>query len=182
MFDRDILKSLSHWKEKKDRKPLILRGARQVGKTTAISLFSEQFDHYLYLNLEIKSERDIFEKDYSIEELLQAIFFYKNQQTPTGSVLIFIDEIQNCASAVSYLRYFYEVFPDLHVIAAGSLLETLIDTHISFPVGRVEYLVMKPLSFKEFLNAVSETASLDILIPVEQSQYLWRALQLARTF
>ncbi len=163
MFDRDILKSLSHWKEKKDRKPLILRGARQVGKTTAISLFSEQFDHYLYLNLEIKSERDIFEKDYSIEELLQAIFFYKNQQTPTGSVLIFIDEIQNCASAVSYLRYFYEVFPDLHVIAAGSLLETLIDTHISFPVGRVEYLVMKPLSFKEFLNAVSETASLDIL-------------------
>ncbi len=80
------------------------------GKPQPSAFFSEQFDHYLYLNLEIKSERDIFEKDYSIEELLQAIFFYKNQQTPTGSVLIFIDEIQNCASAVSYLRYFYEVF------------------------------------------------------------------------
>ncbi len=163
MFDRDILKKLSSWKEKSDRKPLILRGARQVGKTTAINLFSEQFDQYLYLNLEIKAERDIFEQGHSIEELLQAIFFYKNQQKPKGAVLIFIDEIQSCPSAVSYLRYFYEAFPDLYVIAAGSLLETLIDTHISFPVGRVEYLVMKPLSFKEFLGALSETASLDIL-------------------
>ncbi|CCK80723.1 MULTISPECIES: ATP-binding protein [Desulfobacula] len=169
MFNRDILNNLSSWKDKKDRKPLVLRGARQVGKTTAINLFSEQFNQYLYLNLEIKTERDIFEQNRSIEELVQAIFFYKNQQNRKGSVLIFIDEIQNCPSAVSYLRYFYESFPDLYVIAAGSLLETLIDTHISFPVGRVEYLVMRPLSFKEFLNALSETASLDILnktIPV----------------
>lgn len=163
MFNRDVLKNLSRWKEKEDRKPLILRGARQVGKTTAINLFSEQFDQYLYLNLEIKAERDIFDQDHSIEELLQAIFFYKNQQNRNGATLIFIDEIQNCPSAVSYLRYFYEAFPDLYVIAAGSLLETLIDTHISFPVGRVEYLVMKPLNFKEFLSALSETASLDIL-------------------
>ena len=169
MFNRDILKNLSSWKGKKDRKPLILRGARQVGKTTVVTLFSEQFDQYLYLNLEIKAERDIFEQGHSIEELVQAIFFYKNRQNNKGSVLIFIDEIQNCPSAVSYLRYFYEAFPDLYVIAAGSLLETLIDTHISFPVGRVEYLVMKPLNFKEFLNALSEAAGLDILnktIPV----------------
>jgi len=115
------------------------------------------------LNLEIKEERSVFEQDYLIEELLQAIFFYKNQVKHEGKILIFIDEIQDCPSAVSYLRYFYEAFPDLYVIAAGSLLETLIDTHISFPVGRVEYLVMKPLSFKEFLNALSETASLGIL-------------------
>ena len=169
MFNRDILKNLTGWKEKNDRKPLVLRGARQVGKTTAINLFSEQFDQYLYLNLEIKTDRDIFEQGYSIEELVQAIFFHKNQQNRKGRVLIFIDEIQNCPSAVSYLRYFYESFPYLYVIAAGSLLETLIDTHISFPVGRVEYLVMRPLSFKEFLSALSETASLDILnktIPV----------------
>ncbi|MCP3930467.1 MAG: AAA family ATPase, partial [Bacteroidetes bacterium] len=71
MFNRDILKKLSSWKEKNERKPLILRGARQVGKTTAINLFSEQFDQYLYLNLEIKAERDIFERDHSIEELVQ---------------------------------------------------------------------------------------------------------------
>ena len=148
---------------------MILRGARQVGKTTAIHLFSERFDQYLHLNLEIESERNIFEKGYRIEELIQAIFFYKNQEMREGEILIFIDEIQACPSAVSYLRYFYEAFPDLYIIAAGSLLETLIDTHISFPVGRVEYLVMKPLSFKEFLGALSETTSLDTLtktIPV----------------
>ncbi len=169
MFNRDILKKLSSWREKSDRKPLILRGARQVGKTTAINLFSEQFEQYLYLNLEIKAERNIFEHDHCIEDLLQAIFFHKNQVRSNGSILIFIDEIQNSPSAVSYLRYFYEEFPDLYVIAVGSLLETLIDAHISFPVGRVEYLVMKPLSFKEFLNALSEKSSLDILnrnIPV----------------
>ncbi len=169
MFNRDILKNLSGWRKKKDRKPLILRGARQVGKTTAINLFSEQFEQYLYLNLEIKAEQNIFEQNHSIEDLLQAIFFHKNQVRNNSSILIFIDEIQNSPSAVSYLRYFYEAFPELYVIAAGSLLETLIDTHISFPVGRVEYLVMKPLSFKEFLNALSEKSSLDILnggIPV----------------
>ena len=163
MFKRDILGKLSAWAIKKDRKPLILRGARQVGKTTAVNLFSEQFDQYLYLNLEQKEERDIFEQDYTIEELIQAIFFYKDQVKRKGKILIFIDEIQTCPSAVSSLRFFYEAFPDLYIIAAGSLLETLIDTHISFPVGRVEYLVMKPLSFKEFLNALDEQNSLDII-------------------
>jgi hypothetical protein len=101
MFNRDVLNELSSWREKKDRKPLILRGARQVGKTTAINLFSGQFEQYLYLNLEIKAERDIFEQDHSIEDLLQAIFFHKNQVRGNGSVLIFIDEIQNSPSAVS---------------------------------------------------------------------------------
>jgi len=163
MFKRDILGKLSAWAIKKDRKPLILRGARQVGKTTAVNLFSEQFDQYLYLNLEQKKERGIFEQDYPIDELIQAIFFYKDQVKRKGKILIFIDEIQTCPSAVSYLRFFYEAFPDLYIIAAGSLLETLIDTHISFPVGRVEYLVMKPLNFKEFLNALDEQNSLDII-------------------
>ncbi len=169
MFKRDILKKLSIWAQKNDRKPLILRGARQVGKTTAIHLFSKQFDQYLYLNLELKNERSIFEQGYPIEDLIQAIFFYKDQVRHEGKILIFIDEIQSCPSAVSYLRYFYEAFPHLYIVAAGSLLETLIDTHISFPVGRVDYLVMKPLSFKEFLSALDQDTSLDIIknkIPV----------------
>ena len=163
MFKRNILEKLSAWAEKSDRKPLILRGARQVGKTTAINLFSEQFDQYLYLNLELKEEREIFEQEYSIQDLIQAIFFYKDQVQNKGKTLIFIDEIQTCPPAVSYLRFFYEAFPDLFIIAAGSLLETLINTYISFPVGRVEYLVMKPLTFKEFLNALSEESSLEII-------------------
>ena len=108
MFKRDILEKLSAWAIKKDRKPLILRGARQVGKTIAVNLFSEQFDQYLYLNLEQKKERSIFEQDYPIEELIQAIFFYKDQVKRKGNILIFIDEIQTCPPAVSYLRYFYE--------------------------------------------------------------------------
>lgn len=171
MFKRDILKKLSIWAQKNDRKPLILRGARQVGKTTAIHLFSKQFDQYLYFNLELKSERDIFEQNYAINELVRALFFYKDQAKREGKILIFIDEIQSCPSAVSYLRFFYEDLPDLYVIAAGSLLETRIDTHISFPVGRVEYLVMKPLSFKEFLGALDQENSLDIIndkIPVPE--------------
>ena len=163
MFQRDILGKLSAWAQKSDRKPLVLRGARQVGKTTAVNLFSEKFDQYLYLNLEQKVERKIFEQDYPIAELIQALFFYKDQIKGNGKILIFIDEIQTCPSAVSYLRFFYESFPDLYIIAAGSLLETLIDTHISFPVGRVEYLVLKPLNFKEFLNALDEKNSLDMI-------------------
>lgn len=169
MFKRDILKKLSAWAAKDDRKPLILRGARQVGKTTAVDLFSEQFDQYLYLNLEQVEDRNIFERDYPIEELVQTIFFYKDQVRRKGKTLIFIDEIQACPPAVTYLRFFYEFFPKLYVIAAGSLLETLINKHISFPVGRVEYLVMKPLSFKEFLTALDKESSLDIItnsIPV----------------
>ncbi len=163
MFNRDIIENLALWAQKADRKPLVLRGARQVGKTTAVHLFSEQFDQYLYLNLEIETERRIFQQNYPIDDLIQAIFFYKNQVKQDGDILIFIDEIQACPEAVAYLRFFHEKFAHLYVIAAGSLLETLIDTHISFPVGRVEYLVMKPLCFKEFLNALSEKASLDIM-------------------
>lgn len=163
MFKRDITGKLSVWAKNNGRKPLILRGARQVGKTTAVNMFSNLFDQYIYLNLELKEEKRIFEQEYSIDELIQAIFFYKNQVRGNGKVLIFIDEIQACPSAVSYLRFFYEIFPELYIIAAGSLLETLIDTHVSFPVGRVEYLVMKPLNFKEFLNALDEKSSLDII-------------------
>lgn len=169
MFKRTIIEKLSAWAGGKVHKPLILRGARQVGKTTAVNMFSKQFDQYIYLNLEVKEEKKVFEQNYPIEELIHAIFFYKDQVQHRGKILIFIDEIQACPSAVAYLRFFFEVFPDLYIIAAGSLLEILIDTHISFPVGRVEYLVMKPLHFKEFLNAMGEKSSLDIInntIPV----------------
>jgi predicted AAA+ superfamily ATPase len=163
MFNRKILRELTAWSKKTDRKPLILRGARQVGKTTAVNLFSENFAQYLYLNLEKTEERKIFEQNYPIDELIQAIFFYKNHEMGKGKILIFIDEIQTSPSAVAYLRFFYESFPDLFVIAAGSLLETLIDTHVSFPVGRAEYLVMRPLNFQEFLNALNEENGLDII-------------------
>lgn len=155
MFDRIAIKYLRQWAERDDRKPLVLRGARQVGKTTLVNLFAKDFDTYIYLNLEEKESADLFAADFSFEDLLAGIFFRANMPNDsTKRTLIFIDEIQNEPKAVQVLRYFYEKRPDLYVIAAGSLLESLMDRHISFPVGRVEYMALHPCTFEEFLVAI----------------------------
>ena len=159
MFQRRILTQLHAWKENKSRKPLVLRGARQTGKTSVVNMFAAEFDQYIYLNLEKTEDRTLFEKDYPFHGLIEAIFFNKSKVKHTGETLIFIDEIQNSPKAVSLLRYFYEEAPHLFVIAAGSLLESLLDKQISFPVGRVEYLAVRPCSFREFLLATGETNS-----------------------
>ena len=162
MFHRTILHQLSLWAAKTDRKPLVLRGARQVGKTTAVKIFAKDFQNFISLNLEMKRDRELFEKNYSVDELLTAIHFYKN--IPRGGrTLLFIDEIQTSPEAVAMLRYFHEEAQEVFVIAAGSLLESLIDSHISFPVGRVEYLKIHPCSFIEFLGAIGETQSLELV-------------------
>ena len=163
MFERLLLTQLHAWAAKDHRKPLVLRGARQVGKTTIVNMFSKEFDQYIHLNLELASEKQMFDNNYSIDELVTAIFFYKDKPKETGKTLLFIDEIQNSQEAVSSLRYFYEEVKDLYVIAAGSLLESLIDSRISFPVGRVEYLAVRPCSFPEFLLAQEDNQSLEIL-------------------
>ena len=158
MYYRCISEDLRAWAQKPSRKPLILRGARQVGKTTEVKTFGQQYTTFLYLNLEIKAHRDLFERDYSINELIAAIHFYLNKKIEQqGLTLLFIDEIQVSPKAAAMLRYFYEERNDIHVIAAGSLLETLMGKHISFPVGRVEYLFMYPMSFSEYLLALGET-------------------------
>jgi len=157
---------MEKWAKRSNRKPLILRGARQVGKTTAVEIFSKQFDQYIYLNLEISSDRRLFERNYLIDELVQAIYFEKNKKIINGRTLIFIDEIQNSSGAISMLRYFYESFKNFYVIAAGSLLESLIGRQINFPVGRVEYLYMKPLTFNEFINASGDNALKEVLYKI----------------
>jgi len=157
MYKRTIYQELEKWSAKADRKPLILRGARQVGKTTIVADFAKNYGTFLSLNLELKADRDLFEQDYSIGDLISAIHFRLNKPIQNaGTILLFIDEIQSCPKAASMLRYFFEERNDIHVIAAGSLLETLIDKHISFPVGRVEYLFMHPMSFSEYLLAANE--------------------------
>lgn len=156
MFKRLLLKDLNHWLHKPNRKPLILRGARQVGKTTLVSLFAEQFDQFISLNLERQEDKALFEQNYTIQELVEAIFFLHSKDRQQPNTLLFIDEIQNSSAAVAMLRYFHENYPTLPVIAAGSLLESLLDRHISFPVGRVEYLRVHPLTFEEFLIALGE--------------------------
>lgn len=152
---RSILTKLREWKLSTNRKPLIIRGARQVGKTTVVKQFAEEFDCFLYLNLDRLSDVRLFSED-NIRILLDKIYFHCHQQKISGTTLLFIDEIQNSPAAIKQLRYFYEELPDLYVIAAGSLLETLINSHVSFPVGRVEYLALRPCSFLEFLDGIGE--------------------------
>lgn len=156
MFRRTALENLREWALKAERKPLVLRGARQVGKTTLVEMFAADFDHYIYLNLEEKDNAELFATDSTFDDLLAGIFFKAKLPVDSPRTLIFIDEIQTEPKAVQALRYFYEKRPDLYVIAAGSLLESLMGRHISFPVGRVEYMALHPCTFVEFLSAIGE--------------------------
>jgi uncharacterized protein len=171
MFYRTLITSLEAWKKKSNRKPLILRGARQVGKTTLIDLFSRGFKQYISLNLDIRENVEIFENAGNIDELVDAIFLYHDGLKNEPETLIFIDEIQNSPAAVKWLRYFYEEKKQLYVIAAGSLLESLIQKQVSFPVGRVEYLPLRPFSFYEFLLAAGEEKSIQILQEIPFPEY-----------
>lgn len=162
MIQRTALQHLERWKSSPDHKPMILRGARQVGKTTLINQFAERFDNYLYLNLDRKRDRDLFVED-DIPTLIDRIHIHCHKKKSDGDTLLFIDEIQNSPDAVRLLRYFREEAPSLYVIAAGSLLETLIDSHISFPVGRVEYMALRPCSFVEFLNGIGEEYDVEVI-------------------
>lgn len=129
------------------RKPLILRGARQVGKTTVVNEFGKTYDNYLYFNMEQRTDREVMEMDISMESLEMMLYASKGIEHQKGDTLLFIDEIQNSPKTISRLRYFYEQLPQLHVIAAGSLLENIIDVKVSFPVGRVQYMALRPCSF-----------------------------------
>jgi hypothetical protein len=184
MFNRRIIEELDKWLAQPIRKPLVLRGARQVGKTTLVEQFASRFEQYIYLNLELPEDRQPFEQFTSIEALVQALFFIKNcSLDQKKQTLIFIDEIQEVPAALNILRYFFEQEPDIHVIAAGSMLETLFDKNISFPVGRVEYKVVRPVSFAEFLDAMGEKAALTQLekIPVPKFAHT-KLLQLFHTY
>lgn len=184
MFKRNIITELEIWLANEDRKPLVLRGARQVGKTTIINQFAKRFEQYIYLNLELSDDRLPFEQFTTIELLVQNLFFIKNKiLSKKENTLIFIDEIQEVPEALNILRYFYESERTIAVIAAGSLLETLFNKNISFPVGRVEYKVLRPVSFTEFLDAINEKSALEYLEQVPAPQFTHpKLLQLFHTY
>lgn len=163
MFKRKILEKLEEWKNADRHKPLILRGARQVGKTTLVNEFGSHFENYLYFNMERNENVKLFEMDINIDDLVSMLFASLGKKKKDGKTLIFIDEIQNSPKTIALLRYFYEQRPDLYVVAAGSLLENLIDVKVSFPVGRVQYLALRPCSFYEFLGAIDKNELLAIL-------------------
>ena len=155
MIQRKILQDLFLWKERDDRKPLVLRGARQVGKTTVVEEFAKSYGVFLHLNLEKELDRQLFESTDDVDVIIRNIFYHKKKLYQKESVLLFIDEIQFSKRAIALLRYFYEEANYINVIVAGSLLETVIDVRkISFPVGRVEYMAVRPCSFLEFLNGL----------------------------
>ncbi len=153
MFKRELIFQLRKWRDNPNRKPLVLRGARQVGKTTLVKEFAKEFDAFISLNLE-KDDVDVFCRFKKVEDVWQYLCVkHRVVQDKTKKTLLFVDEIQEEPSAVAMLRYFYEDLPWVYVIAAGSRLQSLTNKHISFPVGRVEYLTLRPFSFAEYVEA-----------------------------
>lgn len=169
-FKRHISASLEEWKLAEQRKPLILRGARQVGKTTLVKQFAQTYKHQILLNLEKDSDKRLFEDINDVKTLVDRLLLSHNiSSKELGDTLLFIDEIQESPKAIQQLRYLYEDIPNLHVIAAGSLLEFALHKVKSFPVGRVEYLYMFPLNFAEYLGAINHAGAAEQLetIPAE---------------
>lgn len=157
IMERSIQKTLGEWKFAPHRKPLLVRGARQIGKTYVINKFAENFSSSVTINFERNPE---YSKIFNIKDpdrIIEQIELLSGERIIPGQTLLFLDEIQECPEAIVALRYFYEEKPELHLIGAGSLLEfTLSSKNINIPVGRVQYLYMYPLSFGEFLQALGQ--------------------------
>ncbi len=155
---REIYSNLIEWKDSKTRQPLLLRGARQTGKTFIINNFGKNsFANFITLNFERNPDlKDIFNTRIP-SEIIEKIVLFTGQKIEPGKTLLFIDEIQECPEAIISLRYFFEEMPELHVIGAGSLLEfALLSEEFRMPVGRIQYLYLYPMSFVEFLEALDE--------------------------
>ena len=155
MFKRSIIKQLEQWKDKPDRKPLMLLGARQVGKTFVLKQFGkESFEHCAYFSVdEENGVADIFRKTKNPIQIVEQLSFLCDKPIKVGKTLLILDEIQSCPEAISSLKYFCENMPDLALACAGSLLGLAFGHEgFSFPVGKVDHLNMYPLTFSEFLE------------------------------
>ena len=158
-IERAIDKLLLEWKNSNSLKPLLLRGARQVGKSWAVKHLGESFEYYVEVNFEKRPElKDVFERVHDVHELANSLSLLFNVPVVAGKTLLFIDEIQDCPDAIKSLWSFKEDFPGLHVIAAGSLLEFTLQELPSFGVGRIRSLFVYPFSFDEFLLAEKKSA------------------------
>ena len=154
---REIDSELLNWSRDTSRKPILLRGARQVGKSSAVRELSKHFEFYLEVNFEEqKRVHSLFEGDLSPHELCENLSIMYNIPVIEGRTLLFFDEIQACLPAISSLRFFYEKFSGLHLIAAGSLLEFVFGDLPSFGVGRIRSMFIYPFSFNDFLSASKE--------------------------
>lgn len=164
-MERMVEQQLLRWKDSKRRKPLIVRGARQVGKTYSIQkLGQDHFDELVRVDLERNRDwHRVFDRSLAAQDIVSELEVLVNKKITPNRTLLFLDEIQSCPRAVMALRYFYEEMPELHVAAAGSLLEFTM-TEISFPVGRVQFLEMHPMSFAEYLWAVGKDNAAEVVL------------------
>src|SRR3972149_98809 len=152
---RDLLQELASWKKSPLRKPLILRGARQVGKSWLINEFGKTFKSFVKIDFDKDQKAKLlFTAKNKASDLLTDLEIYAKQKITPTETLLFIDEIQECPQAIHMLRQFKEDLPKLHVIVAGSLLDFILEK-IGMPVGRVQFMYLYPLSFGEFLTAIS---------------------------
>jgi predicted AAA+ superfamily ATPase len=155
-YNRKIDSALQQWHSEKRRKPLMLRGARQVGKTSAIRNLGKRFKYFVEINFENKDHstaKTVFSQHSDPQVICSELAVLFGKPIVAGETLLFLDEIQSCTDAISSLRYFYEYLPALHVVAAGSLLEFALEEIPSFGVGRIDSMFMYPFSFNEFLCA-----------------------------
>lgn len=155
---RSLYNQLKIWKNDNRRKPLLLQGARQVGKTYLINAFGKNsYSNYIYLNFEEDVElKTLFEGSLSSENILKNISLYFGRKINAQDTLIFFDEIQDCPSALTSLKYFKEQSPEYHIISAGSLLGVSVGKTTSFPVGMVNFMTLHPMTFNEYLVAFGE--------------------------
>ncbi len=162
-IQRKIDVELLEWKNNPMRKPLLLRGARQVGKSSAVRHFGKEFKYFAEVNFERhKAVKTFFQGDIDIRLIAQKIAKYINVPIEEGETLLFLDEIQECPEAIMALRFFKEDYPGLHVIAAGSLLEFTLQELPTYGVGRIHTLFMYPMTFDEFLKANDENGLIDM--------------------
>ena len=153
-YSRRIDNDLTAWKNSTERKPLLLRGARQVGKTSAVRHLADSFEHFAEVDLNERTDLHyLFDGTRSPQEICRLLSVHLQVPITPGRTLLFLDEIQACPQAINRLRYFYEKYPELHVIAAGSLLEFALTTLPSYGVGRIRSIFMYPFSFEEFMRA-----------------------------
>jgi predicted AAA+ superfamily ATPase len=174
---RNIIEQLKEWKNKEHRKPLVLAGARQVGKTYILKKFGEEeFDNVAYINCDNNElVKNLFEQDYDIQRIILAIGAITQQTIEAGKTLIILDEIQELERGLSALKYFYEIAPQYHVAVAGSLLGIAMHKGESFPVGKVDILHIYPMTFDEFLLAKGRSQMVDILRKKD-----WKTMKLLR--
>ena len=162
---RDKMNELKKWKNSTTRKPLIIRGARQVGKTWLMKEFGKQcYKKCAYINFDDNSRMDkLFEEDFDLDKIIQGLKIESNVNIEPENTLIILDEIQETPKALKALKYFYENANQYHIVSAGSLLGVAIHEGTSFPVGKVDFLDLAPLSFFEFLEALGEDNLLQLL-------------------